>query len=161
MTPSFLSAFTKLLGNEGGYVDNPADPGGATRWGITQRVAQSWGYDGDMRTLPQETAQAIAYNKYWQPYQLDALPPDVAFQVFDGVFNGGPAVRWLQQAVGVTQDDVMGPATIAAVAAAPPAAVIGRYNAARLLYYTDLQIWPDFGKGWARRVANNLLLMAA
>ncbi len=161
MTPSFLSAFAALLGNEGGYVDNPADPGGATMWGITQRVAQSWGYDGDMRDLPQETAQAIAYNKYWQPYQLDALPPDVAFQVFDGVYNGGPAVRWLQQAAGVAQDGVMGPATIAAANAAPPAAVIGRYNAVRLLYYAELVTWASFGRGWARRVANNLLRVAA
>ncbi len=157
MTPSFLSAFSNLLGNEGRYVDNPADPGGATMWGITERVARSWGYDGPMQDMGVLTAQAIAYNRYWQPYQLDALDPAVAFQVFDAVYNGGDAVRWLQESAGCTPDGAMGPNTIAAANALPAAKLIGRFDARRLLYLAALTIWPDFGRGWARRIANNLL----
>jgi lysozyme family protein len=157
MTPSFLAAFARLLGNEGAYVDNPADPGGATMWGVTEREARAWGYEGQMQDMPQLTAQAIAYSRYWKPYQLDALDPLVAFQVFDAVYNGGDAVRWLQEAAGCAADGVIGPNTIAAANAMAPAKLIGRYDARRLLYLADLPTWPNFGRGWARRIANNLL----
>ena len=56
---TFDEAFHKLLGHEGGFVDHPSDPGGATRWGVTERVARQWGYAGSMRELPVETAKAI------------------------------------------------------------------------------------------------------
>jgi lysozyme family protein len=56
----FADAFAAILGNEGTYVDNPADPGGATMYGITAAVAQAWGYGGPMQSLPLATAQAIA-----------------------------------------------------------------------------------------------------
>nr|WP_295741574.1 glycosyl hydrolase 108 family protein [uncultured Acidocella sp.] len=161
VSASFAAAFQRLLGNEGAYVDNPADPGGATMWGITERVARSWGYDGDMRALPRSTAEAIAYNRYWQPYQLDSLPASVAFQVFDAVYNGGPAVLWLQRAAGMPadqQDGAMGPKTLAAALDVLPAQLIARFDAQRLLYLADLGTWPTFGRGWARRIANNLLV---
>ncbi|MDE8343752.1 MAG: glycosyl hydrolase 108 family protein [Acidocella sp.] len=158
MTPSFLSAFQKLLGNEGGYVDNPADPGGATMWGITQRVARAHGYTGAMQDLPQSTAMDIAYAEYWKPHQLDALDPLVAFQVFDAVYNGGPAGRWLQQAADIVNTDgIIGPATIEAVNSEPVSKIIGRFDAYRLLYMAELGEWPNFGRGWARRIANNIL----
>ncbi|MDE1906636.1 MAG: glycoside hydrolase family 108 protein [Rhodospirillales bacterium] len=158
---NFQAAFERLLGNEGAYVDNPADPGGATMWGITERVARSWGYDGDMRALPRATAEAIAYNRYWQPHQLDALPAAVGFQVFDAVYNGGPAILWLQRAAGMPadlQDGTMGPKTLAAAVDVVPAQLIARFNAQRLLYLASLDAWPTFGRGWARRIANNLLV---
>ena len=158
---SFMGAFQRLLGNEEGYVDNPADPGGATKWGITERVARSWGYEGDMRDLPRSTAEAIAFNRYWQPYQLDKLPASVAFQVFDAVYNGGAAILWLQRAAGMPadqQDGRIGPETLAAANDVLPSKLIARFDAQRLLYMADLSIWPDFGRGWARRIANNLLL---
>ncbi len=161
LSASFLAAFDRLLGNEGGYVDNPADPGGATMWGITERVARSWGYDGPMQSLPRDTAEAIAYNRYWQPYLLDSLPAAIAFQVFDAVYNGGSAILWLQRAAGMPadkQDGMMGPETLAAVLDVVPAKLIGRFDAQRLLYLADLDTWPTFGRGWARRIANNLLV---
>ena len=161
LSASFTAAFEQLLGNEGGYVDDPNDPGGATMWGITQRVAAAWGYQGPMDQLPRQTAEAIAYAEYWQPYRLDDLPAGVAFQVFDAVYNGGPAGLWLQRAAGMPadqQDGSIGPITIAAAQAVDPTKLIARFDAQRLLYLADLQTWPDFGRGWARRVANNLLL---
>ena len=153
---AFDDAFANTLGPEGGFADNPADPGGATMYGVTEAVARKWGYTGKMQDLPLETAKQIAKQEYWDPYQCDALIPMVAFQVFDAVYNGGDAVRWLQQSSGATVDGVMGPKTIAAVNLVNPYVMVMRFLALRLTYMASLDIWPNFGRGWARRIAHNL-----
>lgn len=153
---AFDDAFSALLGNEGGYVDNTADPGGATRWGVTERVARAWGYTGDMKDLPIDTAKAIAKKNYWDAYQCDQFDPRIGFQVFDTAYNGGHPAQWLQQAVGVAADGVIGSITVAAVRAADPMKIVLLFNASRLLYYTSLGAWGSFGKGWSNRIANNL-----
>lgn len=157
---TFDDAFANTIGLEGGFVDNPADPGGATMYGVTEAVARKWGYTGPMQDLPLETAKQIAKQEYWDPYQCDALIPMVAFQVFDAVYNGGDVVRWLQQSSGATVDGVMGPQTLAAVNLVNPYVMAMRFLALRLTYMTSLDIWPNFGRGWARRIAHNLQLGA-
>lgn len=154
---SFDDAFTALIGNEGRYVDNPADPGGATMWGITERVARAHGYTGAMQDLPQDLAKSIAKADYWDPYQCDQFDPRIGFQVFDAAYNGGRPAQWLQTAVGVTADGIIGAITIAAVRASDPLKTIMRFDAYRLQYYGSLSTWPTFGHGWANRIANNLL----
>ncbi len=155
---AFLAAWALVLGNEGGFVDNPADPGGATCWGVTERVARAAGYTGAMRDLPRLTAEQIGYERYWHPYRLDELDPRVATQVFDGIYNSGPrAVLWLQQACGVEEDGDLGPITVKAANLIPPPKLIARFDARRLLFLADLTTWPSFGRGWARRIGNNLL----
>lgn len=143
-----------LLGNEGGFVDNPKDPGGATNYGITQRVAKAHGYNGDMRNLPLNTAINIYKSDYWAPIKADQLPDALRFHVFDAAVNSGPgqAIKWLQSAAGVTVDGAIGPKTLAASANVSPA----KYSAIRLRFMTDLPTWSTFGKGWARRIAANL-----
>lgn len=143
-----------LLGNEGGFVDHPKDPGGATNFGITQRVARANGYQGDMRSLPLATALAIYKKDYWDPIKADQLPDALRFHVFDAAVNSGPgqAVKWLQRAAGTTQDGLIGPQTIAAASNV----TVAKYSAIRLRFMTDLATWPTFGKGWARRIADNL-----
>jgi lysozyme family protein len=154
---AFDEAFEALIGNEGGYSNHPDDPGGETMWGITARVARANGYDGPMRALPRETAKAIARKCYWDVARCDDLDPRVAFQVFDAVYNGGPAIKWLQQAAGAHPDGVIGPATIAAVQLADPLKVTMRFLACRLKYLGELKTWPVFGRGWANRIADNLM----
>lgn len=151
-------ALKHLLGNEGGFVDHPKDPGGATNFGITQRVARAHGYMGDMRDLPQSTAISIYRTDYWAPIKADQLPDALRFHVFDAAVNSGPsqAVKWLQRAAGVAQDGIIGPRTLAAAASVTPA----KYSAIRLRFMTDLSTWSTFGKGWARRIADNLELDA-
>ncbi len=159
-SPSFLNGWALVIGNEGAYSNNPADPGGETMYGITERVARKWGFAGPMIDLPLSTAQQIGYAEYWQPNQLDKLDSGVAAQVFDGIYNSGadPAVKWLQISCRAFPDGVVGPDTIAAANAIPPARLIGRYDARRLLFLANLEgEWPTFGRGWARRIANNLL----
>lgn len=156
---TFDDAFTALLGHEGGYSDHPSDPGGRTMWGVTERVARSHGITGDMRTLTRDEAKRIYRADYWEPIRADELPPEVRFDVFDGAVNSGvkQSIKWLQSAVGATADGVIGPKTIAAVNAMTPDRVAKRYNGYRLRFMKDLKNWPSFSRGWADRVAANLL----
>jgi lysozyme family protein len=153
---AFDDAFTALIGNEGGYSNNPADPGGETMWGITARVAHGWGYQGAMKDLPLETAKAIARKFYWDPYQCDQFDPRVGFQIFDAAYNGGHPAQWLQEAAGVTADGSVGAITVAAVRAADPLKIVMLFNASRIFYYTSLKTWGTFGEGWTNRIGKNL-----
>jgi len=118
------------IGKEGGYSDHPADRGGPTRWGITERVARKNGYKGDMKALPRETAVAI----YRQEYAIAPgfasvaeISPSVGEELFDTGVNMGPAVPslWFQQALNglnnggklyadIAEDGDIGPGTLAA-----------------------------------------------
>ncbi|MFP3638105.1 glycoside hydrolase family 108 protein [Paraburkholderia sp. SIMBA_054] len=158
---SFDDAFDALIGNEGGYSNNPKDPGGETMWGVTARVARAYGYAGPMKDLPRDTAKEIAKKLYWDPLSLDAFDLRVAFQIFDANYNGGHPVIWMQGAAGAKVDGLIGPNTIAAVQATDPLRFMLRWNSLRLKYFTSLKTWLDFGKGWADRVANNLWKGAA
>lgn len=155
---TFDQAFTRLLGNEGAYSAVAADPGGETMWGITKRVAQANGYQGDMRELSQSTAREIYRRLYWDAIQADELPEEVRFDVFDAAVNSGctQAIKWLQRAVGVYDDGLIGPLTLEAAALKPAASVLARFNGQRLEFMTGLSTWTTFGKGWARRIASNL-----
>ena len=154
---NFDQAFDRLLDHEGGYVNDPRDPGGKTNWGITIAVARAEGYAGSMRELPRETAKRIYRARYWSPLRADELPDSVRFDVFDAAVNHGvsQSARWLQRAVGTEPDGVIGAATVAAARGAGPL-IVAQFNGQRLQFYTDLPTWVTFGKGWARRVAANL-----
>lgn len=154
---TFDQAFDALLGHEGGYANNPADPGGETMWGVTVAVARANGYQGSMRDLPRETAKAIYRKLYWDAVHADDLCNAVRYPLFDAAVNSGvkQAVKWLQRAVEVQDDGILGPMTKAA------ANRYGDVAAARMLGYrldfmTSLPNWPQFGKGWARRIASIL-----
>lgn len=156
---NFDVAFDRLLGHEGGFVDHPEDPGGATRWGITQRIARKHGYTGDMRNFPIEEARRIARAEYWDKVRADDVPDALRFDLFDGAYNSGPpqAIKWLQRAAGADDDGMIGPKTLTAVRAANPHLLAKRYNGHRLQFMTNLKTWPTFSRGWARRIAANLL----
>jgi lysozyme family protein len=160
---SFDQAFSTIAGVEKGFSDRDkqADPGGATKYGTTERVARAWGYQGDMRDLPLDTAKAIAKAAYWDKYQCDQFDPRIAYQVFDAAYNGGFPVKWLQECVGVPADGVLGAKTIAAVRAADVWKTVALFNAKRQLYMTDLHNWPENARGWARRIATNIIGAAA
>lgn len=155
---TFDEAFTILLGHEGRYSNNPADKGGPTMWGVTERVARANGYQGDMQQLTQAQAMAIYRTCYWTPLRADQLPAEVRYDVFDGAVNSGVAqsAKWLQRALGVTDDGVVGPRTLAACQFVPGGVLKCQYNGHRLAFMASLPNWENFGKGWARRIAKNL-----
>jgi lysozyme family protein len=151
---TFEIAINRVLGTEGGLVDNPADPGGLTKWGISQRSYPKL----DIRALTREQAIALYHRDFWAPIDGDTLPEGVGFQLLDFAVNSGAgtALRALQRAVAVADDGHIGPVTLTAIKAAEPHDLIMRFLGERLIFMTNLQNWPNASRGWTRRIAANL-----
>lgn len=158
MRSNFDRALEWVLVHEGGYVDHPRDPGGATNLGITQATLSNWrGYEvtkQDVRDLSKAEAGKIYKARYWDRVRADELPSGIDYAVFDFAVNSGPsrAIRFLQGALGVAQDGQIGPVTMGAVKAADSAATINAICDRRLDWLKGLSHWGTFGKGWARRI---------
>ena len=144
----------RVLVHEGGYVNDPRDPGQETRWGISKRAYPQV----DIRNLTRAQAVDIYRRDFWQRVRGDELPREFAFQALDAAVNHGigNAVRWMQRAAGVADDGVIGPVTLAAVQRAQAADLVLRFNAERLRFYAKLTTFSTFGRGWVNRVAGNL-----
>lgn len=155
----FERCLAKVLVHEGGYSNHPKDPGGATMRGVTQRVYDAY---RDRKVCARQAVKSIDVlelneiyrTSYWDLIRGDELPVGVSYVVFDGAVNSGVkrSVMWLQKALGVVADGVMGPATVAAAKSANPMNLISKICATRLAFLKALKTWPTFGKGWARRV---------
>ena len=156
---NFDTAFERLIGHEGGYVDHPNDPGGATRYGVTEHVARAHGYTGHMKEFPLDLAKKIYRTTYWDAVRAEDCPADVRFDLFDAAVNSGPAqaVKWIQRAVGVADDGKIGPKTLLALKMTNGPATAARFNGHRLAFLASLPTWATFGRGWARRMASNLI----
>jgi lysozyme family protein len=111
-----------------------------------------------MQSLPVDVAKAIYRRDYWDAVHADELPGDLRYEVFDAAVNSGvsQSIKWLQRALGVTDDGVIGPKTIAAARAHDVQSLRAKLLGVRLQFMTNLPTWPSFGKGWARRIASLL-----
>lgn len=110
MTTAFDRSMVRLLQVEGGFGNLVNDRGGATRFGITERVARAYGYGGDMRNLPVDLATRIYREQYWAPLKLEEishLSERVADEMFDQAVNTGVATvgRFLQRALNALNRD--------------------------------------------------------
>ena len=158
MKDNFDKALTEVLKSEGGFTNNPKDPGGMTNLGCTKAVwEEHCGHPVDekaMRALTPNDVGPLYKSKYWNKVCGDDLPAGVDYVVFDAAINSGPgrAAKWLQSCVGVEPDGGIGPKTLAAVRAADPKQLVQDYAKRRLSFMMDLPTWATFGKGWARRV---------
>ena len=148
----FDAAFDRLLGHEGGYVNDPHDPGGETHWGISKRSYPHV----DIRNLTREGAKAIYLRDFWAP--LGSIDGALKFQVFDAAVNHGieNALRMLQRAAGVADDGHFGPVSLGAVLGMSVTDVLMLFLAERLDFMRRLMKWPRYGSGWAGRIAGNL-----
>jgi lysozyme family protein len=149
-TRGFDDAVELIIALEGGLVDDPKDPGGVTKYGISARANPGV----DIRSLTVPQAKEIYRKKYWEPLGLDQLPWPVALVVFDTAVHSGPgrAVRLLQRSVGARADGSLGPMTRAAVLRQPSGAVVSEYTARRTTFLSRLKTWPRYRLGWLRRV---------
>ncbi|MBP0495818.1 glycoside hydrolase family 108 protein [Pararoseomonas indoligenes] len=154
----FEACLDEVLKSEGGFVNHPADPGGATNMGITLRTLSEF-RDGevteaDIRALTRAEVREIYRARYWSPMRCAELPAGVDLMVLDFGVNAGAgrSVKMLQKAVGVSPDGSVGPITLAATGACRSADLIGRLAEARMAYYRGLGTFPTFGRGWTRRV---------
>ena len=159
MKENFEKCFAVVLKHEGGYVDNPKDPGGATNLGCTKKVWEEWvGHEvtkDDIKALTPKDVMPLYRKKYWDVIKGDNLPEGVDYAVFDLAINSGPsrAAKTLQSVLGVNADGQIGPATLSTLEAANPRDVATRVCEARLAYLQSLSNYGIFGKGWSRRVS--------
>lgn len=151
----FDEAFKRVIGHEGGYVNDPDDRGGETKYGISKRAYPNL----DIAGLTLDQAKAIYRRDYWGKAGCDLMPGPLAFAAFDLAVNAGVSqgIKAAQLAVGVLPDGVIGPKTRAAWAACDPIRAAVRTHAAGLEYRTNAPTWPQHGRGWTRRVIRNLL----
>jgi lysozyme family protein len=161
MTPNFAPSLALVLRHEGGYVNHPRDPGGATNKGVTQAVYDDWrvgeGLERRSVKLINDYEVGKIYRRlYWDAVKGDQLPTGVDYCCFDFAVNSGVnrASRYLQRAVGAVEDGMIGPATLAAVKAIPPAKIIDAVCDARITFLKCLSNFDVFGRGWAVRVAD-------
>lgn len=154
----FHQAVELVLQHEGGFVNHPRDPGGATKFGITREtLSRARGRPAslkDVRELTRTEAITVYRRLYWDVLRADELPPGPDLAVFDLAVNSGPvqAVRMLQDVLGVAADGIVGPITLRAAWQADPAETIRRLTRARLGFLGRLAAWPVFGRGRRRRV---------
>lgn len=161
MNANFAPSLTLVLQHEGGFVDDPKDPGGRTNEGVTQAVYNDWRASeglppADVKLIGQWEVQAIYRKLYWAALSADLLPFGVDYAAFDFAVNSGVnrATRFLQKAVDVSDDGQIGPVTIAAVNARSAAQTIDALCDARLDFLKHLSVFDRFGRGWTTRVAD-------
>jgi lysozyme family protein len=160
MKSNWQKSFELMLKSEGGYVNNPADPGGMTNLGVTKTTWENWiGRESDgaeMRNLTPEKVEPLYKKKFFDAVRGDELPVGLDYLLFDFAVNAGAgrAIKTLQSAVGITPDGGFGPMTMAAVQAIDPKELIERFSQAKEDFYRSLPTFATFGRGWLNRVAD-------
>lgn len=151
------SAFDLLMINEGGYVDNPHDKGGETKFGISKKQYPNL----DIPTLTLDQAKEIYHKEYWTRYRCQHLPDCLSVCLFDAVVNSNSLrmIKILQESLGVTADGIIGNETIGACNRLPLRPIVEKFMDKRLEYLMSLKDWKYFGKGWLARV-NRVKAMA-
>lgn len=152
----FDKAFDRLFDHEGGYVNDPQDPGGETKFGISKRSYPNV----DIKNLTREQAKAIYLADFWNV--IGDAHHAVRWQLFDFAVNSGisTAIRKLQAAIGVADDGHWGPVSAARYKEMDLNDVLLRLLAYRLNFMASLTTWDRFGRGWARRIASDLMYAA-
>ncbi|WP_170326733.1 glycoside hydrolase family 108 protein [Ruegeria arenilitoris] len=158
---NYDACLAHVLKWEGGYVNHPKDPGGATKYGITigslADFRRRTTTEQDVKNLTIAEAGRIYRKGYWNPIKGDELPQGLDLVAYDGAVNSGPSrgAKWLQKGLGVAADGKIGRETLgAALMANDTVGVIQKASAARMSFLRILRTWSTFGRGWARRVAD-------
>lgn len=159
MRENISIALRHVLAHEGGFVNHPKDPGGATNSGVTQKVydayrARQGQPPRSVRAITSAEVADIYKRQYWDTIRGDDLPSGLDYAVFDYAVNSGPrrAAMDLQRELGVSVDGIIGQMTLAAAANVDIFDLIERLCARRMRFLKGLRHWSTFGRGWTRRV---------
>lgn len=149
MVNNFDQAFTGVIGVEGGYSNDPNDPGGETKYGISKRAYP----DENIPNMTLERAKMLYKRDYWDAAKCDLTPYPLDVLVFDAAVNQGvePAIKMLQKVLNVAQDGVFGADTQRKVKDAGKECC-ALYMAERALRYTGTRNFDRFGRGWFKRL---------
>lgn len=150
MTRVWEASIAHVLACEGGIANDPLDRGGLTKYGISQRAYPN----RDIETLTEAEAVEIYRRDYWMRIRADELPPQAAVPTFDAAVNQGQgqATRMLQRALGLTEDGIIGPATIAACTLASSDEGAWQWLLAiRCERYGTTYGFRRWGRGWCMR----------
>lgn len=159
MRGNFEECLALVLKSEGGFVNNPRDPGGMTNLGVTKVTYE--GYvnrhvdEAEMRSLTPDLVAPLYKKMYWDRIKGDDLPVGVDYCLFDLAVNSGVgrAGRILQMALDVPADGIIGPLTLRALQDRDPNEIVEQISEERIHFLQSLNTWNTFGKGWGRRVA--------
>ena len=159
MKENWESCFEMVLKHEGGFVNNPKDPGGMTNLGVTKAAWESYwkrsSSESEMRSLTPDTVKPFYKAMYWDKIKGDQLPSGADYAAYDLAVNSGVgrAAKYLQEIAGVTADGVIGPKSLEAIKACDPQELTDALCNKRLDFLKRLPTFETFGKGWSRRVA--------
>lgn len=155
----FDDAFDRVLEFEGGFNDDPRDPGGRTNLGVIQSTYDAYRRKlgmplKDVADITMDEVRDIYRTEFWEPIRAGDMPPGVGFAVFDFAINSGPgnAVMTLQRVLGVGVDGVVGPETLGAVASADPQTLIRDLANARMDFLEQTEAFEQFPSGMRNRV---------
>lgn len=161
MRSNFAAALKIELVFEGGMDDDPVDPGGRTKNGITQKVYAAYrrrkGLPAqDVFKMVDSERDEIYRSQYFDKIRFDELPPGLDLVIVDGAINSGvsQSVKWVQRALGIQADGVMGAITMSRIMDHPDHDVlIKNILDRRRAFLQALKTYWRFGKGWMSRVS--------
>jgi len=156
MQGNYQECLDLILKSEGGWVNNPKDPGGETNLGVTKVVWEEWvGHPVEsLKKLTKEDVAPLYEQKYWRPCYGEVLPRGLDFLVFSMGINAGTgrSVKLFQSSLGCLADGIIGPKTRELISTSDVSKLIAKFSEARREYYKALKTFPIFGKGWLSRV---------
>lgn len=177
MDSNFPKILKGVLKHEGGWADNPKDPGGATMKGVTiatfRKYVKPNATKADLKAITDEQVATVYRRNFWDVVHGSEMPSGLDYAMMDYGVNSGPgrAIKELQGILGVTADGRLGPKSMTAVGKGNTEALINKLCDRRLAFMQRIKnkktgepLWKTFGKGWSSRVADvrkQSLLMAA
>jgi lysozyme family protein len=156
---TYDAAMVRVFADEGGYTNDPKDPGGPTNFGITLADARMYwkanATAADVKAMPKSVASDIYKAHYAAPVRYDSLPAGFDYSVFDAGINSGigRAIPWAGKALGINAVSIE-PVISAAALAPDKVSLIQKYWGLRVAFLHGLRTWSHFGPGWSRRCAN-------
>jgi len=158
MQSNWEKSFGEMIKSEGGFVNDSRDAGGATNWGVTKVVWESWVKHtvtvDDMKQLTQDQVKPLYKKNYWDAVHGDDLPIGLDFLVFSFGVNAGTgrSIKVLQTSLGIVADGSIGPNTLKKLQEADAKELIEKFSNSKISFYKSLSTFATFGKGWLNRV---------